>query len=111
MGTIPEFHPEPEPEPTPQAESEAASFAARELQRGDVRNAHLHVGSLVLFWTIVITAFVMLLIWSYHLVTPDTWHFLSQQGIDKLQTILFSFAGSSVATSLSKKWTVTKPAE
>jgi len=104
MADLPVIQPEPEPELTNNAQLEAARFAARDLQRGDSVRAHIHRGGLCVFWVSVFLLLSLLLVWTWHLVTPDSWHFLNAEGRDRLQTILVSILGSTFVSGAARRW-------
>jgi hypothetical protein len=104
MGAAPVFQPEPEPRTTPQAQDEAAQFAARALQRGDTVQTHLHRGGLVVFWVALAILLSMLVVWAWHIITPDRYHFLNESASDRLQTILVSVLGSSFVSGAARRW-------
>jgi hypothetical protein len=101
---FPVLQPESEPEPTSAALDEAAFFASRERRRGDARLTHLHRGGLVVFWVSLFILLGLLSVWAWHILTPDSLHFLSAQGIEKLQTVLISVLGSSFVSGAARRW-------
>lgn len=55
---------------------------------------------------IIAAALILLcamLIWSWHLMTPDRYHWLDTDQLEKLQTVVFSGAVSSLATMIGKR--------
>lgn len=104
MSDFPVLFPEPEPEPTGAALDEAAFFASRERLRGDVRQSHLHLGGLIVFWSALIVLLSMIVVWAWHILTPDSWQFLNHEAKDKLQTILISILGSSFVSGAARRW-------
>lgn len=81
------------------ASKEAESFENANLEEVARRNAHQRKehfkahfakAALIVFWIIVVSFLTIALIWVYHLITPEEWHFLTTLQIDKLQTILMS---------------------
>lgn len=82
-----------------QSSKEAKSFANENLEKEAKIRAHYRkeqfrnntsIAALIVFWLVVSSFVGMALIWVYHLVTPENWHFLSTLQNEKLQTILFS---------------------
>lgn len=109
MSTAPLIQPEPEPQPTAKAYDEAAFFEARERLRSDKRRSHFHWGGICIFWFSILVVISMSGVLVWHIITPDAWHFLNQEGRDKLQTILVAILGSSFATSAARRWIGDKP--
>lgn len=47
--------------------------------------------------------FITLAVWLWHLLAPETWRWLTKEGIEHLQALLFSGAISALATAIATK--------
>lgn len=96
--------PESETAPTARAQKEAIDISAGRLQRDESVRTHLHYAGLIALWVFFAVGLGILLVWTYHLVTPESKHFLSLSQRYELQTLLLSALGSSVVTAVGRKW-------
>lgn len=87
---------------------EAAAFDSGELEKRAAQNEAwrsesikntLHYVALIVLGVFVLFFVAFLVSWGYHLVTPESWHYLTSEQVDKLQSFVLS---SVVAASLSK---------
>jgi len=90
------------------AEAEAAKLGAgQDLEHDGRRQEHnrhqtfrnqVNLATLILFWVIVTCVALGVLVFAWHLVTPASWHWLSDTARDKLQTLLAAALLSSALT-------------
>ena len=59
---------------------------------------HINHATLIIFWSVVVCLVVSIFIFSYHMLTPETWHFLSQSQVDTLKTVL---SGAILSSAMS----------
>ena len=59
---------------------------------------HINRATLIVFWTVVFCLIVSILIFTFHLVTPEKWHFLSIDQIGTLKTLL---GGAILSSAMS----------
>ncbi len=64
---------------------------------------HANWATLALFWIIVACIAMGVVAYVYHLLTPECWHWLSQDALDKLQTLLGAAILSSALTQYVSK--------
>lgn len=62
-----------------------------------------YYGMYCLMWFGILLLITFVSIWAYHILSPSCWHWLPKEGIDHIQTILFSGALSAALTLLGKK--------
>jgi hypothetical protein len=94
---------EPPPQPDSAAQAESLAIASGRLKRDESRQAHLHVGGLVLFWFVVICFLATAAVLIFHLLAPAKWHFLDDAQLGHVQTLVVTALGSSFATNYGKK--------
>lgn len=90
------------------AEEEAAKLGAGlDLEHDGRRQEHarhqkfrnqVNLATLILFWVIIVCVGMGVLVFAWHLVTPASWHWLSDTARDKLQTLLAAALLSSALT-------------
>ncbi len=90
------------------AEEEAAKLGAGlDLEHDSRRQEHVrhqkfrnqvNLATLILFWVIIVCVGLGVLVFAWHLVTPASWHWLSDAARDKLQTLLAAALLSSALT-------------
>ncbi|MFM0302916.1 hypothetical protein PQQ99_22635 [Paraburkholderia sediminicola] len=95
------------------ATKEASSLAAgvdleedgaqQEHRRHQTFRNHINKATIWLFWVIALSLLIGIVAYSWHMVTPDAWHFLSEKQLDKLQTVLGSAVLSSALTGYVNK--------
>lgn len=93
------------------AERESVAYAAGTLEDIEKQNQHArreefrkHFGYAVIFllwfsFTVVLIAGIN---WSYHLLAPESWHFLAPSQVDRIQNILFGSVISGLFAVMSK---------
>lgn len=101
----------PSSESDKNATKEAEYIANEVLEEKAKINAHnrrenfkdnLYWGVIILFWIIIVFLIIMGVIWAYHLVTPIKYHFLLDEQVNKIQTILFSASLVKISTDFIK---------
>lgn len=90
------------------AEEEAAKLGAGlDLEHDSRRQEHarhqkfrnqVNLATLILFWVIIACVAAGVVVFAWHLVTPASWHWLSDAARDKLQTLLAAALLSSALT-------------
>jgi hypothetical protein len=95
------------------ADAEALVFGKRNYDeeakeadhdRREKVRTHLLNAVILVFWLLVALAITAIFAFAWHYLTPVKWAFLSQQQLDKVQTMLFSGAGVGLAGFVSKKY-------
>jgi hypothetical protein len=51
----------------------------------------------------IVAMFIVGVIWLFHMVTPEKWHFLSDRQENDLKTILLTAIGSSFVTDRAQR--------
>ncbi len=110
---MPEFDPTSTGSGDSRATEEALKIAAgddlerdgkqREHKRHQKFRDHANIAVLILFWLIIISLGVGVMVFTWHLLTPACWHFLNDSQMEKLQTILASALLSSALTGYAKQ--------
>ena len=77
--------------------------AKKEHTRHETFRDHVNLGSLVVFWVVLVSLAVGIVVFAFHLLAPPSWHWLSEQTREKLGTILVAAIFSSVLSSYVKK--------
>lgn len=89
------------PEPTPRdsrAEAEAAALAEgedlrkdgarREHKRHQSFREHINRAALVVFWAVIVCLLWALAAYTWHMLMPSDWHYLSAEQLESLKTVL-----------------------
>ncbi|WP_340529432.1 hypothetical protein [Cupriavidus necator] len=71
---------------------------AQEHRRHQTFRNHINRAAIWIFWVIAASLLIGIVTFSWHLVTPASFHFLADKQLDKLQTILGSAVLSSALT-------------
>jgi hypothetical protein len=109
--TIPDVKNESE-EADQKAFNEAAAIASGDLETEAAKNEHVRTqrfrdhfagGMITVFWIILVCIIVMGLIWFWHLITPNVWHFLTPPQTEKIGTLLFGGAISAFVAKYAEK--------
>jgi hypothetical protein len=110
---MPEFDPQGIDTTDELAKQEAVKFGAKddleeegkkkEHLRTQIFKDHIHYAVLGLFWLIVIGLAAGISVYAFHMLTPDSDHFLTEKALDKLQTVLASAVLSSALTGYAKQ--------
>lgn len=96
-------------EPPPEEASEEATLEAvaladlREYRRDERVKDHLHWATIGGFWTFFVGVLLMAIVWFWHLVTPYCMHYLSEQQMGELKTILVTAATSAAMTRAARR--------
>lgn len=87
------------------ARSEAISMASgndlendskvREHGRHQTFRNHLNKATIALFWVVTVSLVLGVLTYALHMITPVSWHYLTETQFEKLQTILVAAIVSS----------------
>ena len=95
------------------AEDEASAFAEDELEKRAKRGAHErrerfrdHIAKAAgfVFWVFVLMGVAAIGIWFWHLLAPETWHFLTSTQISKIEIVVFSAVLASAIPALARKY-------
>ena len=107
------------PEQIPSEENGLANAEAKALAEGEdlkkdaEKREHgrkqelkdiLVLGIKFFFWLFLIVVVVMSLTWVFHLLTPEGWHYLCPEQIDKIQTMLFSGITAAALSGVAKRY-------
>lgn len=92
---------------------EAAAFAANKNLEADGKHRdharfqkfrdHVNLASLILFWTVCASVFGGILTFTWHMLTPESWYYLTPDQLEKLKTILGAAVLSSALTGYANK--------
>lgn len=92
---------------------EAAAFAANKNLEEDGKHRdharfqkfrdHVNLASLILFWTICASVFGGILTFTWHMLAPESCHYLIPDQLEKLKTILGAAVLSSALTGYANK--------
>ena len=74
----------------------------KKFKRRERFKDHFECSLLFFLWGITTLIAVTTLIWIFHLIAPVSWCWLNKEGIERLQTILFSGVGGVLYTIFSK---------
>jgi len=74
-----------------------------EHKRREVIRKHLHWGMVGLLWLGMVSIAALLLTWVYHIVAPNSCHWLSVEQLNKAQNVLFSAILAAVVSDYAKK--------
>lgn len=77
--------------------------AQQEHRRHQTFRNHINKATIGLFWVIALSLLVGIVAYSWHMVSPEAWHFLTDKQLDKLQTVLGSAVLSSALTGYVNK--------
>ncbi|MDA1311958.1 MAG: hypothetical protein O2968_01360 [Acidobacteria bacterium] len=94
------------PEASEQSNLEAIAIAGNKLKqyrRDNTVKTHLHCATILGFWAFVLGVLGIGLVWFWHLVTPECWHYLSQSQEGEIKTILVTAITSAAMTRAAKK--------
>lgn len=93
--------PDPPKEPQDQYSKESAEQEARSLglgtlevdakksahQRSEKFKHHVSNATIFVFWGVVLIASAVALCWVFHLVTPQSWHFLTESQLSRIESV------------------------
>lgn len=107
------FQPDDPEKPGGLAESEALAFGGgdnleqdrekKEHGRHQKFRDHANIAAIILLWLIMVSTLLGVLVFVLHMIFPPNWHWLSQEGLDKLQTLLGAALLSSAMTGYVNK--------
>ncbi len=101
------------PEPDALASGEAILYDQGTLEKEAHKNEHnrrenfrRHVGyiAVAFCWMLVIGVTGLAITWFWHLITPESLHYLAEDKIDKIQGILFSALAARLVPDYAKKY-------
>ncbi|WP_144426184.1 hypothetical protein [Methylobacterium sp. ARG-1] len=75
----------------------------RESDRAEKFGDNFETISIFALWFGFVTFLGLFGVWAYHLVTPESWHFLSNTALDKLQLVVTGGFVTGVVSSHMKK--------
>lgn len=89
-------------------DDEMALFEAATIGRGDYTRDeqlrdHLHWCALALLWFGVVIFMLSASIWMFHLLMPESRHFLTKDQRTDLQGVLLAAVGSSLVTDYGRR--------
>jgi hypothetical protein len=64
---------------------------------------HVHLGTIGLFWTFVLCTGAAAVVFAFHMLTPDAWHFLSPELFAALKGAVAGGLASGLFTEYSRK--------
>lgn len=59
---------------------------------------HINKATLIVFWTVVACLVVSIIVFTFHMISPEGWHFLSDEQIGTLKTLL---GGAILSSAMS----------
>lgn len=74
----------------------------REHNRHQAFRDHVNLATLVLLWLIVVALFAGIGVFAFHTLTPMCWHFLDEEQLSNLKSILGTAILSSALTGYAK---------
>jgi hypothetical protein len=75
-----------------------ADAESKEHDRHQKFRDNINLATLRVFWSVVWCLIASIFIFTYHLITPDSWHFLSPDQLGTLKTLL---GGAILSSALS----------
>lgn len=70
----------------------------QEHNRHQTFRNHINRATLIVFWSVVSCLVVSLFIFTFHMITPESWHFLSEGQLATLKTLL---GGAILSSAMS----------
>lgn len=70
----------------------------QEHNRHQTFRNHINRATLIVFWSVVTCLVVSIFIFTFHMITPESWHFLSEDQIGTLKTLL---SGAILSSAMS----------
>lgn len=71
---------------------------AQEHGRHQKFRNHINWATLIVFWSVVACLVVSIFVFTFHMITPDRWHFLTVEQIGTLKTLL---GGAILSSAMS----------
>jgi len=59
---------------------------------------HINRATLIVFWTVVACLVISIVIFTFHMISPERWHFLNEEQIGTLKTLL---GGAILSSAMS----------
>ncbi len=75
----------------------------KEHERHQQFRDNLNLATLIIFWVIVICVVWGIVTYTFHILTPDNWHYLGDDQLDQLRSILATAILSSALTGYANK--------
>lgn len=75
----------------------------REHNRHQSFRDHVNIGVLIIIWLIIVSICLGIVVFLWHLLTPERLHFLGDPALEKLQTILSATVLSSALTGYANR--------
>jgi len=107
------FQPDVQPAPDTRAQQEALLLGSgddlekdgkrRDHGRDQRFRDHVNIATLTLFWFVVVCVMIGVISFTFHLVFPQSWHYLDKGQLDQLKTILGAAVLSSALTGYASK--------
>ena len=73
-------------------------------KRNQQTKTHMHWVQLISFWLFMLLGSSFLVVWTWHLLTPNQLQFLTDEQLDIIQPVLVSIVGSSFIAGYVKSW-------
>lgn len=77
--------------------------AIKEDARFQAFRNHFNTALIIVFWAVMVCITTGVLIFSWHVLAPACWHFLAEDKLDKLQTILAAALLSSALSTYANR--------
>jgi len=59
---------------------------------------NINAATLIVFWTVVTCLVISIFIFTFHMISPEAWHFLSEEQVGTLKTLL---GGAILSSAMS----------
>lgn len=116
MDEPPEFKPTEVPPTTSDdaANSEAVGFAEGNLDKAAAKNQaernetyrdHIKWATLTVMWLAVLLFIIAIVSWAAHFLLPESWRWLSDAQLEKIQTVVFTGAAAGAVKNFGSKHT------
>ncbi|WP_093385406.1 hypothetical protein [Rugamonas rubra] len=70
----------------------------QEHNRHQTFRNHINRATLIVFWSVMACLIVSIFIFTFHMITPESWHFLNDDQIGTLKTLL---GGAILSSAMS----------
>lgn len=71
----------------------------QEHSRHQTFRNHINKATLIVFWSVVVCVIVSIFVFTFHIISPSSWHFLDKEQIGTLKTLLGGAILSSAMSS------------
>ena len=95
---------EAKPEVGAVAQDEAVAIAGKDYERIEAKKKHLHWVTLIVLWITVCGGFAIAGTWLFHMIAPETWHYLSSERQEMLGRMLLSGITAIFGADAVRKW-------